>query len=745
MANSTNSSNSIIAQLQQKKEPTYLDALNEQQRQSVLHTEGPLLVLAGAGTGKTRVLTTRIAHILASNLAYSNQILAVTFTNKAALEMKERVIGLIGDSAQGMIWLGTFHSIGAKILRRHAELIGLKSNFTILDSDDQIRLLKQLLQAHNIDDKRWPARNLAAIIDSWKNKGLLPEKISSAQAQKFANGLAKDLYQAYQQRLLELNAADFGDLLLLNIKLFQENPDILAIYHNRFKYILVDEYQDSNVAQYLWLRLLAQGKPADKANICVVGDDDQSIYGWRGAQIENILRFEKDFPGAKIIKLEQNYRSSGNILNCAAKIIAHNEGRMKKTIFSASGEMGEKISLTSLWNSEEEARFVADKIEQLQREEEKLKNIAILVRTTAQMREFEEVFIKLGINYRVIGGAKFYERREIRDALAYLRLTYQQTYDLALERIINVPKRGLGASTIEKIHILARAQNISMMQAIRLLLESDELGAKQQNSLRMLVAQFDEWSNRVDTLPPSELAEIILDESGYSAMWQNDKSADAPTRLENLKELVNFMREFETLGEFLEHIALVLERSSNANGDSVFIMTLHGAKGLEFNNIFLPGWEEGLFPSQRSLDENGLKGLEEERRLAYVGITRAKKKLFITLAQNRRVHGLMQNAIPSRFLDELPPESVIINADYSNNDFSYKVEKETQNFSSTKIISTNYSEKYTYSNPKFTVGQQVRHKKFGVGIIQSIEGKKLTIDFNNVGRKKIMDNFIEKI
>ncbi len=763
----------ITSQLGQKN-PDYLKGLNAEQSDAVLSTKGPLLVLAGAGTGKTRVLTTRIAHILASNLARSSEILSVTFTNKAALEMRERIGQLVGSSVEGMTWLGTFHSISAKILRRHAELVGLKSDFTILDTDDQIRLIKQLLKAENIDEKRWPARQFANIMDGWKNRGLLPNDVRSTHAgmshtSMFANGLGDKLYADYQARLTSLNAADFGDLLLLCIRLFRENPDVLAIYHKRFKYMLVDEYQDSNVAQYLWLRLLAQGRPASEANICVVGDDDQSIYGWRGAEVDNILRFEKDFPGAKIIKLERNYRSTGNILEAASKVISNNEGRFSKVLHTDGGEKGEKLKLTSLWDSEEEARHVSEQIEQLQRQGEVLNSMAILVRTSAQMREFEESFIKLGINYRVIGGAKFYERREIRDALAYFRLTHQQDFDLALERIINVPKRGLGNATIEVLHLAARGQNIPLMQAIRQLIETEELGAKQRNTLSSLIGQFDDWSARAANTELFELAEAILDESGYSAMWQNAKTADAPGRLENLKELVNFMQEFKTLGEFLEHISLVLERSSNDSADAVSIMTLHGAKGLEFNNVFLPGWEEGLFPSQRSLDENGNKGLEEERRLAYVGITRAKKRIFFSLAQNRRIHGRYQTALPSRFLDELPPEIVEVSDSGSSFggygyggasgnvaskfdekdpfDKAYESpawkQRRAQN-ADHKTIEGEFFESSVDIGTGFRIGQRVIHLKFGEGVITNVEGKKLSIDFNRVGRKKVLESFVKK-
>jgi DNA helicase-2/ATP-dependent DNA helicase PcrA len=617
-----------------------------------------VLVLAGAGTGKTRVLTTRIAHILRERKAYGSEILSVTFTNKAAREMKERIGKLVGSTVEGMPWLGTFHSIGARILRRHAELADLKSDFTILDTDDQIRLIKQLLDAENIDEKRWPARQFANMLDTWKNRGLLPRDVLAAEGSSFANGKGTRLYADYQQRLKVLNAADFGDLLLENIRIFREYPDVLADYHRRFKYMLVDEYQDSNVAQYLWLRLLAQGKPASEANICVVGDDDQSIYGWRGAEVDNILRFEKDFPGAKVIKLERNYRSTSNILKAASTLIAHNESRLGKTLQTDVGEAGEKLTVTSVWDSEEEARQIGEEIEQYQRQGEALNSMAILVRASHQMRELEERFITLGLNYRVIGGPRFYERKEIRDAIAYLRVVANPADSLSFERIVNVPKRGLGDSTVQMLHNAARAANTSLVSATRMLLETEELKPKQRTTLRELLAQFDDWSARLQGLPHYELAEQLLDESGYTAMWQADKSPDSPGRLENLKELVRSMEEFETLGGFLEHISLVMDRDTVEAEDAVTIMTLHSAKGLEYDTVFLPGWEEGLFPSQRTMDELGRAGLEEERRLAYVGITRGKRRVRVSMAQNRRIHGLWQSALPSRFVDELPADVV---------------------------------------------------------------------------------------
>jgi ATP-dependent DNA helicase UvrD/PcrA len=677
----------------------YLAGLNPEQRQAVETLDGPVLVLAGAGTGKTRVLTVRIAHILSLGRARPGEILAVTFTNKAAREMKHRVGEIVGQVVEGMPWLGTFHSIGVKILRRHAELVGLKSNFTILDVDDQIRLLKQLLEAEHIDEKRWPARVLASLIDGWKNRGLTPEQVPSGEAAVFANGKGLKLYKAFQERLKILNAADFGDLLLECIRLFREHPDVLRQYQARFKYILVDEYQDTNVAQYLWLRLLAQrtgatvipgrreaaspesittnagttdsglaphgaprndgdekAPPAAK-NICCVGDDDQSIYGWRGAEVDNILRFEHDFPGATVIRLERNYRSTGHILAAASHLIAHNEGRLGKTL-RTDDVLGEKVTVTGSWDSEEEARAIGEEIEQLQRDGHALNQIAILVRASFQMREFEDRFVTLGLPYRVIGGPRFYERAEIRDALAYLRVVNSPADDLAFERIVNVPKRGLGDATVQMLHDHARKRRIPLTEAVRAMIATDELKPKPRGSLRALIEAIDRWRKQRDVLPHNELAEIILDESGYTEMWQKDRSADAAGRLENLKELVRSMEEFENLAGFLEHISLVMDNEKGAEADAVNIMTMHSAKGLEFDTVFLPGWEEGLFPHQRSLDDQGRAGLEEERRLAHVGLTRARKRAKIYFATNRRMHGLWQTNIPSRFLDELPEPNV---------------------------------------------------------------------------------------
>ncbi|KAA3452661.1 ATP-dependent DNA helicase [Mesorhizobium sp. SARCC-RB16n] len=689
----------------------YLRGLNPEQRLAVETTEGPVLVLAGAGTGKTRVLTTRIAHILATGRAFPSQILAVTFTNKAAREMKQRIGILIGEgNVEGMPWLGTFHSIGVKLLRRHAELAGLRSDFTILDTDDVVRLIKQLIQAEGLDDKRWPAKQFAQMIDGWKNKGQGPADIAEGDARSFANGKGRELYKAYQERLQTLNACDFGDLLCHPIRIFRANPDVLKDYHRRFKYILVDEYQDTNTAQYMWLRLLAQrpeGKPISPhegkmsgrteggasrrqaggapppsvgsadispsrgeigrfsaearttVNICCVGDDDQSIYGWRGAEVDNILRFDKDFPGATIIRLERNYRSTAHILGAASHLIAYNEGRFGKTLFTDRNDPEDgKVNVHAAWDSEEEARAIGETIEAYQRQKHNLNDMAILVRASFQMRAFEERFTTLGLNYRVIGGPRFYERMEIRDAMAFFRVVAQGADDLAFERIVNVPKRGLGEATIRQIHDTARALRIPMLEAAGNLAESDELKPKPRAALREVAANFERWQKALETTPHTELAETILEESGYTDMWKNDRSVEAPGRLENLKELIRSMEQYESLRSFLEHVALVMDAEQNAGQDAVSIMTLHSAKGLEFETVFLPGWEEGLFPHQRALDEGGRSGLEEERRLAYVGLTRAKKNLHIWFVSNRLIHGLWQSTIPSRFLEELPEAHV---------------------------------------------------------------------------------------
>jgi DNA helicase-2/ATP-dependent DNA helicase PcrA len=729
----------------------YLQGLNEEQRAAVEATDGPLLVLAGAGTGKTRVLTTKLAHLLAEGRARAHEILAVTFTNKAAREMRERVALLAGPVAESMPWLGTFHAISTKILRRHAELVGLKSSFTILDTDDQIRLLKQVLQAENIDDKRWPARALAYQIDAWKNRGQAPAHVPAGEAASFANGKGAKLYALYQERLKTLNAADFGDLLLEGLRLLRENPDVLKLYQDRFRFMLVDEYQDTNSVQYLWLRILAQGRN----NICCVGDDDQSIYGWRGAEVDNILRFEQDFPGAKIIRLERNYRSTGHILATAAGLITHNQGRLGKTLFT-DGDLGERPTVTGVWDSEEEARIVGEEIEQLQRHEHELDEIAILVRASFQMREFEERFITLGLPYKVIGGPRFYERAEIRDALAYLRCVAQLADDLAFERA-----------------------KVPLTQAVRSMVETEELKPKQRQTLRGLLDDLTRWAGLIDTKPQGELMETILEESGYTDMWRKDRTAEATGRLENLKELVRSMEEFPDLGSFLEHVSLVMEAETKDAGPRVSIMTLHAAKGLEFETVFLPGWEEGLFPHQRSIDDKGRAGLEEERRLAYVGLTRAKRRAKISFATNRRIHGLWQTTVPSRFLDELPTSHVeVVEAatgaaygGYAQSRFAnmdtYGSSYTTPGWQRAKSrmddirqspAAEGFKAKRARNGPKeidgelvassaaesgFAVSARVFHVKFGPGTVASVDGNKLTVDFDKAGRKMVLASFVQ--
>jgi DNA helicase-2/ATP-dependent DNA helicase PcrA len=734
----------------------YLDGLNEEQRKAVVHEGGPLLVLAGAGTGKTRVLTTRIAHLLITGRARPSQILAVTFTNKAAREMLDRVASLIGGAADGM-WLGTFHSVGVRVLRRHAELVGLKSNFTILDTDDQARLIKQLLQAENIDDKKWPARVLSHIIQRWKDRALTPDKVHADDAGEFANGRAVDVYRQYQARLAEVNAVDFGDLVMLCVSLWQQHPDVLALFHRRFRHLLVDEYQDTNVAQYLWLRLLAQGTE----DVCGVGDDDQSIYGWRGAEVGNILRFEKDFPNATIVRLERNYRSTPHILAAASHLISHNEGRLGKTLWTELKE-GERISLRGVWDGDEEARQVGEEIEALQRDKHPLSQIAILVRAGFQTREFEERFITMGLPYRVIGGPRFYERQEIRDAMAYCRVTVQPDDDLAFERIYNTPRRGLGESALRMLRIIQRANKVSLFEATRRALETDELKGRQRKSLGDLIQNFDRWRAMLDGMNHVEVVETILDESGYTDMLRADRSPEAEGRLENLKELTNALQEFDTLPAFLEHVALLTDNAEKSGGDMVSVMTLHAAKGLEFDTVFLPGWEEGLFPNQRALDEKGVPGLEEERRLAYVGLTRARKRAYVSFAANRRVFNQWNAAIPSRFLRELPADRLAESSDaglyatYSAGhhgglrDHASGFEYESLGVTGMGRARTRWRDEtlddrraVDGDKPDLLIGQRVFHQKYGYGRIVAIDGNKLDIEFEKAGPKKVLDSFIE--
>ena len=745
---------------------TYLDGLNPAQRAAVEALEGPVLMLAGAGTGKTRALTARIAHLLNTGSARTNEILAVTFTNKAAREMKERVAEILGQPVEGMPWLGTFHAICVKLLRRHAELAGLKSNFTILDTDDQIRLLKQLILAENIDEKRWPARVLAGIIDNWKNRAWTPEKVPVAESSAF-NDRGIDLYKSYQERLKTLNAVDFGDLILHNLNIFQTHADVLEKYQRWFRYILVDEYQDTNVAQYMWLRLLAAGH----RNICCVGDDDQSIYGWRGAEVGNILRFEQDFPGAHVVRLEQNYRSTPHILAAASAVIAGNRDRLGKTLWTEATD-GEKVRLIGHWDGDEEARWIGEEIEALHRggrgqPQMALDDMAILVRASHQMRAFEDRFLTIGLPYRVIGGPRFYERLEIRDAMAYFRLVVSPDDDLAFERVVNTPRRGLGDKALAMIRATARTHGVSMVEGARICVAERLIKGKGGAGLAQFLAGLDRWRAQGATGGSHiELAEMVLDESGYTEMWQNDKTPEAPGRLENLKELVKALEAFENLQGFLEHVSLIMDNETEAGEDKVTIMTLHGAKGLEYPAVFLPGWEDGLFPSQRSMDESGMKGLEEERRLAYVGITRARALCTISFAANRRVYGQWQSQMPSRFIDELPEEHVevltppgLYGGGYGAAAPSALEERAARadaydspgwrrmqgRRSARPQSPPNGARAITIdaqATPLFDPGDRVFHQKFGYGAVIAVEGDKLEIAFDKSGTKKVVARFL---
>ena len=744
--------------------------LNAPQREAVLATEGPVLMLAGAGTGKTAALTNRLAHLVRARLAWPSEILCVTFTNRAAREMRERVGQLIGPAVESMPWLGTFHSIAAKLLRRHAELVGLQSNYTIIDTDDQLRLLKQLIQAEGIDDKRWPAKQLAACIDRWKNRGLNPADIDAGENESYANGKGQQFYRFYQDRLKALNACDFGDLLLHMLNILRSHRDVLEQYQSRFKYIMVDEYQDTNQVQYLWLRLLAQ----QRRNICVVGDDDQSVYSWRGAEVANILKFEKDFLGTKVIRLEQNYRSTPEILAAASGLIEANSQRLGKTLWTEKNG-GDKVRVIGVWDGPEEARRVGEEIERLEREGAPLDQVAILVRAQFQTREFEDRFITIGLNYRIIGGFRFYERAEVRDGLAYLRLIAQPADDLAFERIYNTPKRGLGDKTLEKLHRHARARGIPLSLAAIEIVDTDELPARARQTLLALMRDFARWRDLAKTASPAELARTLLDESGYTAMLQAEKSAESAGRLENLSELARAMEDYETLGDFLEHVSLVMDNDKAGDEEKVTIMTMHAAKGLEFDNVFLPGWEEGVFPSQRAMDEGGLASLEEERRLAYVAITRAKRRCTILHAANRRIYGQWNSAIPSRFIGEVPPAHVDVETTLSGGVSMWKAqwsEREdpfahlaraqpdraatrgpgwqraaTQAFDSAprRIAESTRSAASFAAKPRadLGVGARVFHEKFGYGIVAAQEGNKLEIDFETAGRKRVIDSFVK--
>jgi DNA helicase II / ATP-dependent DNA helicase PcrA len=770
--------------------PPYFAALNPEQRAAVEALDGPVLVLAGAGTGKTRVLTTRLAHLLSTGRAKPWGVLAVTFTNKAAREMRERVEKLLGPGAGGLPWLGTFHSISARMLRTHAELVGLKNNFSILDTDDQIRLLKQIIEAENIDEKRWPGRALAGFIDNWKNRALTPERVPKGESYAFADSKGAKLYEIYQARLKILNACDFGDLLLHMISVFQNHQDVLETYHRKITHLMVDEYQDTNVAQYLWLRLLAQASK----NLCVVGDDDQSIYGWRGAEVDNILRFEHDFPGSVVVRLERNYRSTGHILAAASQLIAHNRGRLGKTLFTDDDE-GHRVKVRGVWDGEAEARLVADDIEAWRQSNRSYADCAVLVRAAWQMRAFEERFLMLRIPYKVIGGPRFFERAEVRDAHAYLRLIRSEDDDLAFERIVNQPKRGVGEGTVQKLHAHAGKPPVrfvtdngplfdadtgevvseqpeapggatrfrSLAAAARELTLTDELPLKARTALRAFLNDLDRWRDKAREISHVELSEIVLDESGYTEMLRNDKSPQAQTRLENLKELVQSMGQYDSLEAYLEHVALVLDIEAESEGENVHLSTLHAAKGLEWPLVFLPGWEEQVFPSQRSIDENGEKGLEEERRLAYVGITRARESARISFAANRQIYGRWQTVLPSRFIDELPSANVDAISetgyhmqpgvrDMAVEPFTsgyqspgWRRAQERGAFSSKPPLLEGEARLIAKSGPNDTsygVGDRIFHQKFGYGRVRQVEGNKLTVDFDKAGEKRVIDSFV---
>ena len=754
--------------------PDFLQGLNAAQAEAVHTVDGPVLVLAGAGTGKTRVLTTRLAHILATGRAKPWELLAVTFTNKAAREMRSRIAALIGPSAEGLRWLGTFHAVAAQILRRHAELVGLKSSFTILDDDDQERLVKQVLEAEGIDAKRWTPKAMSGLIDHWKNRGWTPEEVPVAETQGFAHGKGAALYALYQDRLRTLNACDFGDLLLHNLTLFRQNPEVLADYHARFRYLLVDEYQDTNIAQYLWLRLLAQGRK----NICCVGDDDQSIYGWRGAEVDNILRFERDFPGAKVIRLERNYRSTAHILASAAGLISANRARLGKTLWTEA-EGGEKVRVRGVWDGEAEARLVADEIETWRRQGRNYSDAAVLVRASYQMRAFEERFVMLAIPYKVIGGPRFFERAEIRDAHAYLRLVQSPDDDLAFERIVNTPRRGIGEASVAKLLATARLRRTSAISAARDLSATDDLPARTRTALATFLRDLDRWRAEAVNIPHDRLAETILEESGYTDALRAERSVQSQTRLENLKELIQAMGAFDTLQAYLEHVSLVMDLDRDQGEDSVQIMTLHSAKGLEFPLVFLPGWEEGVFPSQRSMDEKGDKGLEEERRLAYVGLTRAREDARISFVANRQIYGRWTTQLPSRFVDELPPDNVQAKSETGYYGAGPGMAEAASRFDSAASFGSGYSSpgwrraqdrgaNFERATParrmsppiegegrliasgaadaasgRYKVGDRVFHQKFGYGRVAMVEGAKLTVLFDKAGEKRVLESFVE--
>ncbi len=650
----------------------YLKNLNEAQKKAVLYLDGPLLIVAGAGSGKTKVLTSRIANIIREKKAFPNQILAVTFTNKAAKEMQNRVGKILGSAAVGLSWLGTFHSICSKLLRKHASAVKLNSNFTIIDTDDQIRLIKNICKAENIDIKQLSPRFILTIIDRWKNRGYYPNEVVINKKDIYEKTILP-LYKIYQQKLTDLNSCDFGDLILHTVKILEFNSDIREIYSKNFKYILVDEYQDTNFIQSKWLNLLSE----NNKNICCVGDDDQSIYSWRGAEIKNFLEFDKVYENTKIIRLEQNYRSSQNILNVASKLIANNENRVGKTLITTM-EDGDLVQLNCFKNGKDEAIGVSDEIEKKIKKKYSYNNVAILVRAIFQTREFEERFLKIGMPYRILGGTKFYERAEIKDCVAYLRLIHQERDDLAFDRIINNPKRSIGNSTLKSIHEFAKENHLNLERASRNMLEKNLIKPKAKIGLNLFLNSINKWRNDLEIKNSNhvKLLQIVLDESGYSSMLKNKKDLDNENRLENIKELLSAMKEFDNLESFLEHVSLATSIDQEWEGEKINMMTMHAAKGLEFDVVFLPGWEEGLFPHQKSIEEKGQSGLEEERRLAYVGITRAKKRAIISFSMNRFYQGDWIDSMASRFIDELPEKYLEKNSFFedennNNEDFEF--------------------------------------------------------------------------
>jgi DNA helicase-2/ATP-dependent DNA helicase PcrA len=658
-----------------------LENLNKEQKEAVLSTEGPNLIVAGAGSGKTRVLTTRLAHIINSKKAWASQILCVTFTNKAAKEMQGRVLGYLSEKSTAVPWLGTFHAISVKFLRRHAEAIGLRGNFTIIDTSDQKKIVRNICKAEEIDAKKITPQFILSFIDKWKNKGLLPEDIKE---EKFT-GLEKSIfkvYKIYQSKIRDLNACDFGDLILYCVKLFENNSDIQKIYSNNFKYILVDEFQDTNFIQNKWLNLLVN----EKQNICCVGDDDQSIYSWRGAEIKNFLTFDTIYKNCKIFKLEQNYRSTKNILETASTLISHNNGRVEKKLWS-SAQQGEKVKLNCYQTGREEAEAISDIAEKKLKNKYSLNNVAILVRAIYQTREFEERFLKVGLGYRVLGGTKFYERAEVKDAVAYLRIINQKYDDLALERVIGSPRRGIGESTLNQLYSFGSQNKLCLEDSIKKNLETNSLKPKMKTSLTQLTKLIDKWRLDLNTKKHYDLLKTILDESGYSEMLKNKSDIENENRLENIKELLRAMHDYDNLQSFLEHVALATSIDKEWEGEKINLMTMHAAKGLEFDVVFLPGWEEGLFPHQKSLEEKGDLGLEEERRLAYVGITRAKKEAYLSFAMKRSYHGEWMDALPSRFVNEIPDENIEKNEIKSN-------EEVEQDFDFNQDINIDYDSDY---------------------------------------------------